>query len=129
MCSSPITTEVSINPIVVPASGTRGGILAGSAVQICPEALSVDRHRALEGAQHRVARHSLWRRTGVSSPTGTPRRVTTKLSPESSAQMISPLLRSSRYVTSRVMTRRSTSATHRASDARIVVALDNAHPA
>lgn len=41
------------------------------------------------------------RRTGVNSPTGTPLRVTTKISPSSSRRMMSPLLlRNSRWLIS-----------------------------
>ena len=91
MLSSPTITDVSMTPRSGAGSGTRGGILGGVAVKIGAPAIGVDRCCGAEGREGRIELDESAALGRCQFTDGHPLRVTVKLSPASSARMISPL--------------------------------------
>ena len=83
MASRSIRTDVSSNPRAR-CSATRRDVLIDHPVEVAPQLIEVDRRRAAERCGDLAAGRERRRRIGTSSPTGTPRRVTTNVSPSSS---------------------------------------------
>ena len=83
------------------ASVMRCDVLASDPIEVRSQPVQLDARSASERRHGRLGTTNRWRRSGESSPTGTPFLVTTKDSPWSSWRIISPLLlRSSRWVIS-----------------------------